>query len=778
MSRSHLRGLGLATAAMLAASLTLSTPASAEGTTGAIAGTITDGGAPVASASVQVSTADGSFFGFGFTDESGSYTVTDVPEAASAYRVEVFAPGHPQQYAHGVTAEENATLFSVVGGQTTTVDEALLPTGTITGHLRDRSGNGVPGAWVTAESDNGQDVGANTDADGAYALHVFAGTYRVAFYNGQTQYAFGSRDREGAALFTVAVGESVTVDDTLLPTGSVAGTVTYADGTPASDVFVQLEGASGSSASGNTGPDGTYRIDIVIPGTYVARLQLPSGAAEYAHHAATADQATAFTVVADQTTTVDEQLPPTGTLAGRFTDQAGNGVAGLQVTATGVFPTQDTVYTTTGADGAYRIDRVFPGQYTVFFQSYENNVQQYAFGKISSQTADVVTVTADQTATVNDQQLPTGSLKLTAKDSITGAAISAFFADLGSRFGDTQTGEIVINDLAIGQYTIAAGAEGYAYMPNAASVTITAGNQAVVELSLRRVGKITTKVVDRKTGRPVAGICVFTETKTDFIFPDGCGARSDENGNVTLSVDNPGAYNLFVLPDPGSAYGMQWVGDSGGTGTQQSAAKVVVKSGKTTAAPRIKLDQHGTITGRATSATGRPLVSGLVGIVGPDIGAGTDRRYVPVAADGAYTVDYLGPYEWPLIFVAADHAYQWSGGKGNRLAAVLVPVKAGRSTKYNYTLKHGTDVTITYSGPATGGNRYVVHNAVTGDVIGVMDSTQSASVQLPVIGPQNVKLQCFCGMLGNFWLGGTGFAGATSVAIPASGTREIIFTVP
>lgn len=784
MSRSHLRGLGLVTSAMLAASLTLGTPASAEGTTGMIAGTITDGGAPVASASVQVEAQDGSFFGYGFTDSNGQYTVTGVPEAASAYRVHVFPSGHPGQYAHGAVSEEDATLFSVTGDQTTTVDEALLPTGTISGHLRDRDGNGVPNAWVSADSvGGGTAAGLNTDADGAYTLHVFAGTYRVLFYDssGQAQFAFGTRDYSSATLFTVAVGDSITVDDTLLATGSIAGTVTYSDGTAASNVFIQLENDNGSYNSGYTGPDGTYRIDGVLPGDgYNVRFQLPSGAAEYAHHAVNRDDAVDYTVVADQTTTVDEQLPPTGTIAGRFTDQAGNGVAGLQVNASGVFPSSDYVYGSTEADGAYRIAGVFPGQYKVQFQSYENNIQQYAFGKLTSDAADVITVTADQTTTVDDQKLPTGSLKITAKDSITGAPIPSFFVDLGTRFGDTQNGEIVIDDLAIGQYSITAGGEGYAYTPNAATATITAGNQTVVELTLRPVGKITAKVVDRKTGQPVAGICVLPQSKNHFNFPDGCGAETDEDGNITINVDDPGTYNLFALPPRGSAYGAQWVGATGGTGTQESATSLVVKSGKTTVAPKIKLDRHGTITGKVTSATGQPLSFGVVGLVGPDTGAGADKRYVSVAADGTYTVDFLGPYEWPLLFGARDHAYQWSGGVGNRFKAALVPVNAGKTTKFNYKLKVGTDVAITYTGPFNGDNRFILFNAAANDVMGVVDGlSEPVTVHVRMIGPQNVKVFCYCGSTpGGIWLGGTDFASATAVAIPTSGSKEIIFTVP
>jgi hypothetical protein len=518
----------------------------------------------------------------------------------------------------------------------------------------------------------------------------------------------------------------------------------------------------------------------VTPGAnYHVRFQLPSGASEYAHHAFSPDDATDYTVVADQVTTVDEQLPPLGTIAGRFTDQAGEGLGGIEVNGVGVFPSSNYVYTTTEADGSYQL-RTFAGDYKVQFSSYDAHVQQYAFSKLREQDADVITVTGDQTTTVDDRKLPSGSLKVTAKDALTGAPIQSFWVDLGTRGDSTTSGELVFSDVSVGTYSLSVGGDGYAYTQNAATVTITAGNESVVEVSLRPVGKITTKVVDRKTGQPVAGICVLPQSKNHFNFPDGCGAETDEDGNITINVDNPGTYNLFALPPRGSEYGAQWVGGTGGTGTQESAVKLTVKSGKTTVAPKIKLDKHGTITGKVTSATGQPLTRGVVGLVGPDTGAGADKRYVSVAGDGTYTVDFLGPYEWPLLFGAQDHAYQWSGGVGNRFKAALVPVKTGKTTTFNYKLKVGTDVTINYTGPFNGDNRFVLFNATANDVMGVVDGlSMPMSVHVPMIGPQTVKVLCYCGSVpGGVWLGGTDFASATPVAIPASGSTVIAFDVP
>ncbi len=746
-------------------------PAHATTATGTIAGTITDNGAPVADASIYVSDEDWNFSGYASTDENGRYEIADVPAATSAYRVSIDAPGHPWQYAYGKTDWEDANVFSVTAGQQTTVNDSLLPTGTITGRFTNAAGNGVS-AWVGASGDGTPFSSAGTDVDGNYSFSVLPGTYRVTFYFGSTQqYAYGTPDWDQAALFTVAAGQTVTVNDVQLVTGTITGRVTNADGTPARNV--QVRASSGNSHGyGTTNRSGVYRIDDLLPGSYRLVYELPSGARQWAHQARSFEDAQPVTVSGDTVTTVDEQLLPTGSVAGRFTDNNGAGIANVSVSLSGS-DEEESISGETEADGTYRIDGIFTGSYRVRFYDWESHLNQYAYGKTTADAADPITIAAGQTSTVNDSRLPTGSIRFTAKDSLTGAAISSFHADLGDRGGHTEDGSFVLTDVAIGTYPVSAGADGYAYAENAATVTVNAGQQSEVQLTLRPVGKITTKVVDRASGIPVAGICVFAVQPNRFTFPDGCGSRTDATGAVTVEVQDPGSYRLFVLPDRGNPYGAQWVGLAGGTGSQLTARPVAVAAGRTTSVPKIKLDKRGTITGKVTSETGGPLQYGTVGIVGPDLGAGADKRYSPIAADGTYTIDWLGPYRWPLLFHADDHAFQWSGGVGNRLLARTVPVQSGKATRFDYVLKQGTNLTVTIPGE-TNWPRVVILNAVTGDPMGVVDiRPPSPAAEVRIIGPQAVKVLCYCSS--TRWYGGTDFASATPVMIPATGTPKITF---
>jgi hypothetical protein len=266
---------------------------------------------------------------------------------------------------------------------------------------------------------------------------------------------------------------------------------------------------------------------------------------------------------------------------------------------------------------------------------------------------------------------------------------------------------------------------------------------------------IQTEVHDR-VGRRLAGICVFATPYPVFEFPDFCPVRSDPNGAVSVPVPGPGTYNLFALPDSGSRYGAQWVGRDGGTGTQKQARRITVTAGET---KRVVVG---------------PLGNGTVGIVGPDPDGRRDPRYSPLATDGLFTIDWLGPYSWPLVFQADGYAYQWSGGVGNRLLAELVPAAVEPTSTYWYPLLRGAWVTVVipdHPGPG----RLVIRNAATQDPVALIDHHDWAEgKQFRLLSGQQVKLQCLCGPTDR-WHGGTDFASATPEVVRDNGWSELTF---
>ncbi|MEV4415710.1 carboxypeptidase regulatory-like domain-containing protein, partial [Catellatospora sp. NPDC049609] len=694
MRGTPLRRVGLMLLAVVVTTLGMTTPARAADT-GTITGQLTYNGTPVADASVYATNYDTGEGNGTTTDGTGRYSIADLPPGS--YHVHIYAEGHPAQYAPDTPSWDAAQLYQVNIGGTTTADATLIPFGTITGRLTTSGGAGAADVSVDVSSTTDWSVNnwGLTDENGDYAVPVPVGEFSVQFLlDGSTQYAYGKREEWEADTFTVAAGQSVTVDDTLLPTGSAGGTVLTASGQPAEGVSIGFDPVEGSGYA-NTVTDamGEYHLDGLAPGQYKVSFTLPGSYATMYHpHVLSMDDAQPVTVVADQHTDVDETLFPTGAIAGRLTQANGTtGVASADVTA--YFQEYQGVSSSTDDNGYYRIDPVFTGSYRVYFYDYETEAfEQWATGKLSYETANVFPVTAGATKWVNDKLLATGSVKVTAKDAVTGAAIPTFSASVLNRHGDSVNGAVTLTDVAIGTHPVRVSAQGYEASEGVVSVTVTAGQQATITVTLNRVASVQGKVVNA-AGTPVAGVCVTPIALNRFGLPEGCGYESDAAGNYLVPLWNgAGSYHLFAIPDYDGPYGAQWVGPTGGTGDPRQAAVITAADRQWVTAPTIKVDRAGTVTGTVTSETGQPLEfdNAWVGLYVPHPGMGPGYGHVGLDENGRYTTDFLGPYQWPLVFQAEGHATQWSGGATNRFTAQTIKVTSDVTTTYNYTMKVGS----------------------------------------------------------------------------------------
>ncbi len=530
--------------------------------------------------------------------------------------------------------------------------------------------------------------------------------------------------------------------------GSLAGNITEHDGTPASGLlFVSnLDG----TVFRYTSPDSTgfYAIGDLPAGEYTADFTTNwGGRASIQPHPI---------VTAGAQTTADLVLPATGALAGRFTGQDGSGIADVRVSA-------GDVSTQTAADGSWSIGKAFVGDgYTVEFTHYGLGIDQFAYGKSLAAQADPISVRAGETTTVNDVLLPTGSVRVTARDAVTGQAIGEFGAHIHTRSGQTTSGELVLTDVPIGTHDLTVGAPGYLGTAVVA-VTVVAGQQVQAVVTLTPEAKIAATVVDAGTGSPLPDMCVVPALGADI---GGCDALSDADGHVVIAGLAAGTYQLFAVQASidceCAIYGAQWVGARGGTGKRQFAASIAVSAGQTVTAPVVKMDRAGTITGRVTRPDGTPA-TGTVGLL-PAAGTpeGAPIGAAAIGEDGRYSLTFAGPYEWALFFDADGEAPQFAGGTANRYLATKVMVRSQSTTGYDFQLHSGVGVTVIVTGlaQATAGARVQAFNAITGDYIaeGQLDGTGRAT--FPVIGSQFVRFQVEASRSpGLFW-------------IPAQGTKS------
>ncbi|GAA0948737.1 carboxypeptidase-like regulatory domain-containing protein [Virgisporangium aurantiacum] len=649
-----------------------------------------------------------------------------------------------------------AALIAILTALGTATPAAAADTGTVAGTYTTATGAPIVSALVRAyNADPLYPVTtAATDEAGHYSLSVPAGSYRLEFTHQDhaTQWAPGKLGPFSGGVYTVTGDAVTTVDEVAVPVGRITGTITDPAGAPADSAAVRAYAEDGgytgyATTSGGrytlTLPVGRYRIGVAPDQEYFLEQYVPGKT--------TRSDGTLFTVADGAALTVDERLLLPGTVRGQVSQADGSPLAGASVQ---VWPV-DTVggaYTTADSAGRFSV-KVLPGEYRIVFTNSDYSRMQYFVGSKTQETAARYTVAAGATLDLADKFLPTSSLRVTAKDAVTGAAIADFCANADSRSECSGgSGQLVLTDVATGPTTVSVTDSTGGHFQGEVTVQAPPTGTLDVAVTLRPAAVVETVVRDAATGAPVPSTCLAVVSVTSVnLGPDVFSACSDSTGKIRMGYLEPGPKSLFVRPEVGSGYGAQWVGPNGGTGNQLLARVVNAVAGQTVTVPAIRLDRAGTITGRVFTAPGVPAKRGVVSPLSWHPGSGTTDLAADIGADGRYTIDQLGPYQWPLLFTDFDKALQWSGNVGNRHLAQRIAVTAGGTTTYDMTL--AGEATITGTAPDDTG-WVIATNAVTGDIMG-MASVTNGRYTMPVVGPQLMKVA------------------GIPVAVPRKGTKTV-----
>lgn len=641
---------------------------------------------------------------------------------------------------------------ALVGAMVVSAAVAVTPpaqasgTGSIAGRLTTSDGTGAADHFVEVYTDEGWYIGwTTTDADGNYSIGgLTTGSYVVGFLrpDGPAQYHHQKPSFWDADRINVVAGEAARVDEQLLPTGTITGRIVDAAGNAVPDLPIHaVEIDSWQFSFGLTDEDGRYRIPV-LEGRYVVSFEPVEGLYQSQYIPQQLDEisATVFEVTAGAEVVADDTLLPTGSLSGRFTDAAGQPLVNAEVqidTAQGGYV---GVYPSTDANGEFTVPAILVGSYKIRFSTADWSRSQYYRGKLYWEDADPVTVQAGQDTWITDSLLPTGSVRFRAVDAATGAQIPDFcVSGPETAVCSDGTGEALYTDLTEGSHQFWVSTDSGTHLGTELTLEVQPETTVEVTVELEPAARITTTVVDRQTGAPVPDVCIIPFRPREAHLPDSRGFCSEGDGRITIGGLAAGSYQLFVDPMQ-TSYGMQWVGEDGGTGDQREAATVVATPGTTVAAPQVKLDPAGTIAGRVTdAATGAGLSDVIVSPlsfhpgVGPTLNAWTDE-------EGRYEFAGFGPYEWPLLFTRHEYVAQWSGGTGNRHQATKIRVTAGDTVTHDESLTAGTEVTGAFTnqdGVSADGGFVLAHNAVTGDIIGV-SWIENGRYRMPVLGRQRI----------------------------------------
>jgi len=622
----------------------------------------------------------------------GTYTLINIPAAqtATTYTITVNKAG----YAPG-----SFTQVVYLGDILTGKDVGLTPIqpGSITGTVKDQSGNPVPGATVTFTSADGTVVKITTDPQGNFTLTgVPPGTYSGT--------AVGPNNPNGRPVSVSSAPQTVIVKTgaatgpvnfvvTTIPP-SFAGTVTDAAGKPLPGVAVSVNVANPDGTTGAlvgtvlTAADGTYNTStFAIPpgGTYIVTASLAGYTPARLVNSVTGG--TTFTeyngdALTGQNITLTAILP--GSLSGTVTDTANpaNPIANATVTFVSTDKTQ-TYTATTDAKGAYTIQTVKSATYTGTATGPNDAAGNPEYQVSAPQT---VSVTPGKTSTANFVLTP---ILPTVTGTVTDATTKKVLGNVKVTFTPTAGGTPVTvttnasgvyssGPLPVGTYTVTASAP-TGYFDSTQTITLTLGDTLTLNFPLAQKATLIGYVTDATTGLPVLGV-----TLTVKDAGTGIAVATVPTPLTTVAVttgpDGSPINYLGNLP-PGTYV----VTATKGSYATLTSAPVTVTNG-----PFVRLDLKlvsgiGTLGGLVTDSTGTNPVAGATVTVADSSGtvaatfttAGSTSAPPPPNGDSS-PLNYSGQL--------AQGTYTVTVSKGSRkTAAKTVTVVGGQFNRLDFT---------------------------------------------------------------------------------------------
>jgi hypothetical protein len=452
-------------------------------------------------------------------------------------------------------------------------------------------------------------------------------------------------------------------------TGQISGTVT-GNGEPLSRICVEVEPVyRGRVYGAKTGANGSYTVRHVAPGTYHVIFAPFYGCASRANWLqqvykndndfdAAFGKGTAVHVSAGHNTTgIDAQLRLGGQIAGTVTNTSGAKVGGICVGAQGKIGPNEYQFSTakTSSTGGYQLHALFPGRYTVQFSRGCG-----ARGNYAPVTHPAVTVGLGQDRTVS-QVLPVGAtisgeVTLTSSSGTPIEGICVFAEPVhgtASAFGSASTnasGDYRMIGLAGGSYQLyfSPGCRNDGnYTSASLTVHTTAGEPTTGANAVLQVGGEISGTVTDTHGSPVAHMCIELAATGNYtaLVP----YRTAADGTYVIDQLSAGTYQVGFVSGCGNSasYAPNWYDNQS---SENTATPITIALGATFTANAV-LQPGATITGRVTSASGRPLSRVCVEAVIP---SGFDYlgvfRATTQTRDGTYTLSGLAPGNYLINF--------------------------------------------------------------------------------------------------------------------------------
>ena len=561
---------------------------------------------------------------------------------------------HAMDAAHGTA--ESAAITVQEGRADYEADLRLGAGGVLRGRVT-TGGRGVAGADVTLTKHVEQDGGMRfrTSMIGGGGATVWAVTGEDGSFEARpigdgawdVKVACPGFVRGEAPNVKVPQQGDVVID--LAAALEISGRVTFEDGRPVEGMSVSAVAESAPSArqfmsfGGDDGDDesqqattdreGRFRLRGLKPGNYRVRAE-PPWMSKVNARAATSDPVAAG--AADVKVTVRAG----GVIAGHVLDEARKPVAAAWVTCNPAEPGDDPSFhgAATDAKGAFEINGLNDGKYTLYVQSQSG-------GKQPTQKADVMTGTKDveivmtaglaiEGVVVKADGKPVAGVYVQA-ERITSDDEDESSISFGSQMSATGAdGKFRVAGLAPGHYKLElndwSGTSQALRLTGASDIAAGATGLRLVASEGLRVSGV---VVD-DAGAPVAG------ARVDAVI------ENEQNRSAT--TDAAGRFDVSGLPD------VKVKLTCSAPGRVQASVTGVAAGARDV---RIVLAKGRSIAGRVLDASGKPYQGRLIVTRMPGPGdteeVGNSSQWSESNADGKFTVDGLRDGKWAIsAFVA------------------------------------------------------------------------------------------------------------------------------
>ena len=489
--------------------------------TGTIAGTVsrTDGTNPV---NLPVTLTGNGFTRSVNTDTAGRFTFSDLP--TSSFTLATFDP---------LTNTAASATTTVVADKTTTQNLSLVLGGTVTGTVTE-NGNKVVGAQITVTGNNGT-FNATTNGQGVYTVP------QVAPGNITVQGVDPANNDQGQSTGTLGLsGQTVTINVTLLPSGTVSGNVTQADGvTPAvgaqvtlCQVFFGPNSCSGYQASTTTNGAGHYSF---------AGVPLVSFTIDVTNASADHGRATGQLSNNGQMLTENIHLNGFGTVNVTVKDASSNLIPNAAVTITGETQFGGTFTGTTQSNGVATISNVLAGSFFVSATDPVTKLGGTTSGAVSLNGSTNVTVTLQSAGNiVGYVYAPNGT---TALSNVT----IKLTGPVSRQTTSANDGSFSFNAVPLGSYTVQAYDTSNRLRAQTAGVNLSTNGQVqpvkLVEVALITSVSPSNAAQGQTLDLTVLGDSTNFDSTTTFNFGSGVTVNT-----VTPTSATSATVNVTVSP--------------------------------------------------------------------------------------------------------------------------------------------------------------------------------------------------------------------------------------